>query len=63
MSASAGWPMNPRTLTELGEPSVMGNVAARPCGLDELRRELLHPSVDGDVIDGDAALGQRSTAP
>ena len=38
----------------IGEPPVTGNVAARPGGLDELRREPLHPSVDGDVIDGDA---------
>jgi hypothetical protein len=43
----------------IGEPPVTGNVAARPGGLDELRREPLHPSVDGDVIDGDAALGQQ----
>jgi hypothetical protein len=43
----------------IGEPPVTGYVAARPGGLDELYRESLHPSVDGDVIDGDAALGQQ----
>jgi hypothetical protein len=32
---------------------------AEPRRLDELRREPLHPPVDGDVIDGDAALGQQ----
>ena len=30
-----------------------------PGGLDELGREPLDPPVDGDVIDGDAALGQQ----
>jgi len=34
-------------------------LAARPGGLDALRREALHPSVDGDVIDGGAALRQQ----
>jgi hypothetical protein len=28
-------------------------------GLDELRREPLHPPVYGHVIDGDATLGQQ----
>jgi hypothetical protein len=32
---------------------------AEPRSLDELGSEPLHPSVDGDVIDGDAALGQQ----
>jgi hypothetical protein len=31
----------------------------QPRRLDELRCEPLDPSVDGDVIDGDAALGQQ----
>jgi hypothetical protein len=32
---------------------------AWPRSLDELRGETLHPPVDGDVIDGDTALGQQ----
>jgi hypothetical protein len=36
-----------------------GNMAARPGGLDELGREPLDPPIDGDVIDGDAPLGQQ----
>jgi hypothetical protein len=32
---------------------------ARAGDLDELRGEALYPSVDADVIDGDAALGQK----
>lgn len=32
---------------------------AQPRRLDELRGEPLDPSVDGDVIDGDAAFGQQ----
>jgi hypothetical protein len=34
-------------------------VAGGPGGVDELRRERLHPPVDRDVIDGDAALDQQ----
>jgi len=34
-------------------------VTARAGGLNELRGEALYPSVDADVIDGDAALGQE----
>ena len=34
-------------------------MAAQPGGLDELGSEPLDPSVDGDVIDGDAALGHK----
>jgi hypothetical protein len=30
-----------------------------PRRLDELRREPLDPPVDGDVVDGDTALGQQ----
>ena len=33
------------------------------CCLDELRGEPLHTTVDGDVVNGDAAIGQRNTAP
>jgi hypothetical protein len=43
----------------IGEPPVPGSLPARPGGLGELWSEALHPSVDGDVIDGDAALGQQ----
>jgi hypothetical protein len=32
---------------------------ARSGGLDQQRREPLHPPVDPDVIDHDAALGQQ----
>jgi hypothetical protein len=34
-------------------------MTAQPRRLDELRCEPLDPSVDGHVIDGDAALGQQ----
>ena len=34
-------------------------MAAGPRSLDELRGEPLHPPVDGDVVNGDAALGQQ----
>ena len=43
----------------VGEPAVTEGMAARPRRLDELRGEPPHPPVDGDVIDGDAALGQQ----
>ena len=43
----------------VGEPPVTGSMAARPRRLDELGGEPLHPPVDSDVIDGDAALGQQ----
>jgi hypothetical protein len=43
----------------IGEPPVTGSVPERTGGLDELEGEPLHPPVDGDVIDGDAALGQQ----
>jgi hypothetical protein len=42
----------------IDEPPVPRNVTARPGRLDELRLPL-HPPVDGDVIDGDTALGQQ----
>ena len=44
----------------IGEPPVTGNVAARPGGLDELRREPLHPSVDGDVMPRSASSSSTS---
>jgi hypothetical protein len=34
-------------------------VPARPSRLGEQRREPLHPSVDGDVVDLDTALGEQ----
>src|SRR6266487_2788389 len=40
----------------IDEPPVTGSVAARPGSLDELEGETLDPPVDGDVVDGDAAL-------
>jgi hypothetical protein len=43
----------------IDEPPVTWSVPAGPGSLDELRGETLHPPVDGDVIDGDAALGQQ----
>src|SRR5512135_3430299 len=43
----------------IGEPPVARGVSARAGGLDELHCEALDPAVDGDVIDGDAALGQQ----
>jgi hypothetical protein len=43
----------------LGEPPSSGRVPGRPGGVDELRREGLHPPVDRHVIHIDAALGQQ----
>src|SRR6266496_6469249 len=43
----------------VGEPPVPWSVTARPRGVDELAGEALYPPVDGDVIDGDTALGQQ----
>jgi len=39
------------------EPPVTGRMAAGPGSFDELGGEPLHPPVDGDVINGDTALG------
>jgi hypothetical protein len=39
-------------------PAIADGVAARPGGRSEQRRELLHPAVDGDVVDLDPALGE-----
>jgi hypothetical protein len=41
------------------EPPVASGVPAGPGGIGEQRGESLHPPVDRDVIDGDAALGQQ----
>jgi hypothetical protein len=43
----------------IDEPPVPGSMPTRPGSLDELRGEALYPSVDGHVINGDAALGKR----
>jgi hypothetical protein len=43
----------------IDEPPVTGSVAARPGSLDELEGETLDPPVDGDVVDGDAALVEQ----
>jgi hypothetical protein len=48
----------PRGRQVVDESAVPGSVAGRPGRLDELRSEPLHPPLDGDVIDGDTALGQ-----
>jgi hypothetical protein len=43
----------------IDEPAIAGRVPRRARGIDELEREGLHPAVDRDVIDLDAALGQQ----
>ena len=42
-----------------GEPPVTGSMAARPRSLDGLRGEPPHSPVDGDVVNGDTAVGQQ----
>jgi hypothetical protein len=41
------------------EPAIVGRATGRPCGIEELRGEGLHPTVDRHVIDLDAAFGQQ----
>jgi|SRR6185437_15201955 hypothetical protein len=41
------------------EPPVTRSMPARPRSFNELAGESLYPSVDGHMIDGDAALGQQ----
>jgi hypothetical protein len=41
----------------IDEPPVTRSMAAGPGSFDELGGEPLHPPVDGDVINGDTALG------
>jgi len=41
------------------EPAVLHGATARPGGLDEQRREPLHPPVHAHVINRDATLGQQ----
>jgi hypothetical protein len=43
----------------VGEPPVTRGMTARAGGLDELRGEPLYPPVDGDVVNGNAALGEQ----
>lgn len=43
----------------IGEPQVARSIPTQPRRLDELRCEPLDPPVDGDVVDGNAALGQQ----
>ena len=43
----------------VGEPPVARGVAAQSRRLDEHGGKPLHPAVDGDVVDGDAPLGQQ----
>jgi hypothetical protein len=40
-------------------PAIPDGVPAGPSGLSEQRREPLHPPVDGDVVDLNAALGKQ----
>ena len=43
----------------IDEPAVADTVTARASSVDDERGEALHPPVDGDVIDVDAALSQE----
>src|SRR6266511_927470 len=43
----------------LDSPAVTDGMAAGPRGVGQQRREPLHPPVDGDVVDLDAALGEQ----
>ncbi len=40
-------------------PPTSRQPAARTGSLDELRREALHPSVDGDVVNGDSSFAEQ----
>ena len=40
-------------------PAVTDTVPARPGGVDQQRREPLHPTVDCDVVDLGTAFGQQ----
>jgi hypothetical protein len=41
------------------KPAITNTVTTRPRCVDHERSEALHPSVDGDVVDLDAALGEK----
>ena len=43
------------------EPPITRRVACRTRGVDELRREGLHPPVDRHVINGDSAFASSSS--
>ena len=43
----------------VNEPPIANAVTTRPSSVDEKRREALHPSVDGDMVDFDASFGQN----
>jgi len=45
----------------IDEPPGTRSVTARPGGLSELQSKTLHPPVDTDVIDNDAALASSSS--
>jgi hypothetical protein len=55
----AGPPAGHLHIPLIDEPPVTRSVTARAGGLCELRSKTLHPPVDTDVIDGDAAPGQQ----
>jgi hypothetical protein len=41
------------------QPAVPDRMPVRPSGVGQQRRESLHPAVDGDVVDLDAAFGEQ----
>jgi class 3 adenylate cyclase len=41
------------------EPAVAASMSARAGSVDQLRREPLHPAIQGDMVDIDAPLGQQ----
>jgi hypothetical protein len=43
----------------IGKPPITGNVPAGSSRVDQQRSEPLHPTVNGHVIDRDAAFGQQ----
>ena len=43
----------------INKPSIARDVPAEACRVDQQRSEPLHPMVDGDMINRDAALGQQ----
>ena len=43
----------------INEPAITSSMPERASGVGKQRRESLYPSVDGDMVDLDAALGQQ----